>query len=227
MPQSSRWKALQLEVENLRLHFLPDPFDPVADYSASDRTQSLTRAFLVLCHAEVETYLEDCANDLLGACDKVWRKSKRIPSPLAFALALYCVRSGSEKRGGNKRGEKQISVPDKADAKWTVDAPDALDRQLQSTLTDMHSRVKRNHGVKEANVLSLFYPLGTPFSAFGSTLLPNLNSFGALRGEHAHKSQRAVRSALDPETEYKRVVNLVEDLKSLDSWVVNAKRRIR
>jgi hypothetical protein len=222
MPQSSRWKALRLEVDSLRLHFLPDPFDPVADYSASDRIQSLTRAFLVLCHAEVETYLEDSAKDLLGACDKVWRKSKRIPSPLAFALAIYCIRSGGDKRGG-----KKISVPDKVNASRTVDAPDALDSQLQSALTDMHSRVKRNHGVKEANVLNLFYPLGTPFSAFGSTLLPNLNSFGALRGEHAHKSQRSVRSALDPETEYKRVVNLVEDLRSLDSWLANARRRIR
>jgi hypothetical protein len=72
-----------------------------------------------------------------------------------------------------------------------------------------YGNIKDNHGVKEANVLGLFAPLGVPVSALGLTLLPDLDNFGKVRGRHAHLSAKAVQSVLDPETEYKRVTDLV------------------
>lgn len=89
------------------------------------------------------------------------------------------------------------------------------------------SRIKDNHGIKEANVLSLFVPLGIPASAFGSTLLPSLQTFGELRGEHAHHSGKAVISAVDPETEWKRIEQLSVELASFDAWCVGVKKAIR
>ena len=90
-----------------------------------------------------------------------------------------------------------------------------------------YRRIRANHGVKEQNILSLYAPLGVPFAVLGPTLLPNLDSFGTLRGTHAHQSGKAVVSVLDPETEYMRVVNLVNELRALDAWLVEYRKRMR
>src|SRR5450756_2042674 len=58
MPRSKRWHDLEREVLLLRRHFLPSGFDALGQYHRPTQVQSRTRAFLVLSHAEVESYLE-------------------------------------------------------------------------------------------------------------------------------------------------------------------------
>jgi hypothetical protein len=90
-----------------------------------------------------------------------------------------------------------------------------------------YKQISDNNGIKEANLLSLFGPLGIPAIALGTTLLPNLDSLGATRGTHAHQSAKAVQSLVDPETEYKKVMTLLGDLVVFDEWLTAYKRRIR
>jgi hypothetical protein len=97
----------------------------------------------------------------------------------------------------------------------------------QIVLAESYKRIKDNNGVKERNVLRLLDPIGVPGSAFGSTLLPSLTSFGTARGEHAHYSRRAVRTALDPLDEYNRVKNIVNDLHPLEQWLLKYQNSIR
>jgi hypothetical protein len=202
MPMSKRLKALELEIDTLRKHFLPDHFDPIGVYPNSIRVQAYTRAFVVLSHAEIEGYLEGWAKEIARASEKIWSSSGRVTTPLAFLLSTLAER---------------IAVPT-ALGSGGKDSPQMFAENSKKVFETYYTRIKNNHGIKEANVLALFAPLGVPATALGSTLLPNLDNFGKLRGTHAHESAKAVQSVLDPETEYKRVTELIKDLSVLGQW---------
>lgn len=198
------------EIENLRKLFLPDPFDPIGVYPDQSRVQANARAFLVLSHAEVESFLEDWAKEIASAAKAVWTTKQRVSSPLAFLLAA---------------STETITVPDEFIA--AEDAPYKLDQKVNKAFTKYFKQLKDNNGVKEKNLLAIYMPLGLPSSAISPTLLPNLDAFGSDRGTHAHHSASAVRTPLDPETEYKRVQNVLTDLRDLDNWLSAYKRKIR
>jgi hypothetical protein len=81
---------------------------------------------------------------------------------------------------------------------------------------------KKNHGVKEANVLGLLLPLGVDGGDLDTTLLADLTSFGGLRGAVAHQSSVGVTTYADPKSEYDQANQLVTALVSIDTLVGNA-----
>ena len=196
----------------MRKHFLPDPFHPLGTYRRPARVQAHTRAFLVLSHAEVESYLEEWAKDVMRASQDAWTTSRRITAPLAYLL------SSSDSR---------LRIPGTFAEVRSSDTHDRLVETCTKLFQTYYEMIGANHGVKERNLLDLFGPLGVPEHALGTTLLPNLEDFGKRRGVHAHRSVRSVASTLDPETEHKRVVELLTDLLPLDGWLVACKRRLR
>jgi hypothetical protein len=212
MAASKRLKDLRRQVEELRNHFLPMAFNSLGSYPGMQRVHAHTRAFLVFSHAEIESYFEGWAKDIARATEDVWKNSQRITEPLAFLIATLA---------------EKIDVPEKLVGPNRKDAPQLLQDQLIKLFPNYYKQIKDNNGIKEHNVLSLFGPLGIPATAIGSTLLPNLDSLGADRGDHAHNSAKAVKNVLDPQTEYNRVVALVNDLSSIDSWFLKYRRRIR
>jgi len=208
---SRRYAALQKEVEALREHFLPKPFNPLGTYPNSRRVQAHAGAFLVLSHAEFESYLEDWAKDLTRACEVLWGKSGRVAMPLAHLLGI---------------SDERIGLPKSLTAAGAKDSSARLGETLVALFQDFYGRIKANNGIKESNVVSLFAPLGIPSAAFTPTLLPNLDALGSKRGTHAHVS-RAVVAALDAETEYKLVISVLTDLKVFDDALVEYRRKIR
>lgn len=212
MPKSKRWKDLNREIGTLRKQFLPDQFDPLGRYADTTRVQAHTRAFLVLSHAEIESYLEGWAKEIARASEVAWLSSAKITTPLAFLLATLAER---------------ITVPKTLRVQNSKDGPQRLAEAAVKLFQKYYKQINDNNGIKENDVLTLFGPLGIPATALGTTLLPNLDNLGAIRSTHAHQSAKAVRSVLDPETEYKRVDALLADLVALDEWLVAYKRRIR
>lgn len=212
MSTSKRWRELGRQIDALRAQFLPAVFDPLGQYSNPDHVQAHVRAFLLLAHAEVESFLEDWAKDIARAAERVWNGSGRATLPLVYLFSTH--------------GER-ISVPDSGAVQSKKDMQQKLSEAAVKLFQTFYKHVNDNNGIKEANALSLLAPLGVPAAAFGATLLPNLSSFGALRGEHAHRAARAVTSVLDPETEFNRASDLCKDLEVLDEWLVAYKRGIR
>lgn len=210
MPTSTRWKNLKREIDALREHFLPSPFDPLGVYLHSGRVQAHTRAFIVLSHAEIESYLEEWAKEIARKCEDLWTSSSKVTDPLAYLLVTL-----------SERIELPITLT------GSKDTQQRLLESCKELFPKYYKHIKDNHGIKEKNVLALLAPLGVPAAALGSTLLPNLDSFGTLRGTHAHQSAKAVRNVLDPETEYNRVAELANELLALDQWLLGYKRRIR
>jgi HEPN superfamily RiboL-PSP-like protein len=209
---SKRLTALKKEIESLRKLFLPDPFDPLGSYPNTRRVQAHTRAFLVLSHAEFETYFEEWAKEVARASETIWTKSQRVTTPLAFLLSW---------------SEERLVPPETLSSPGAHDSTQELREIVAKLFPTFYKRIKDNHGVKERNVLSLFGPLGVPLTAFAPTLLPNLDALGTQRGVHAHQSAKAVVSVLDPETEYKRVEKLLLDAAVFDQWIVAYKIKIR
>jgi hypothetical protein len=138
---------------------LPDEFDPLGGYPDFNRVQAYTRAFIVLSHAEIETYLEGWAKDITSACESVWKSSTRVTNPFAFLLATI-----------SERVEIANSL---ADAKGK-DVPTRLLDESIKLFQRHYKQIKDNHGIKEKNFWTLFAPLGVPSGALSSTLLPNL-----------------------------------------------------
>ena len=213
MATTHGWKTLDRQVGRLRQQFLPNPFDPLGNYPNRDRVQAHTRAFLILCHAEMESYFEDGAKRLGKAAEDVWSSYRRVSLPLAFLLISI--------------GE-QIKPPPTLSGPKPIDAPQKLDAEMTKLFQRFYKSIKDNNGVKEQNLVSLFSPLGVPASAFTATLLANLDDFGSDRGVHAHNSaKQAVVSLLDPESEYKRVSLLVSDLKVFDQWLYTYRNKVK
>lgn len=212
MAQSKRWHDLRREALALRRHFLPRTFDLLGQYSRPTQVQARTRAFLVLSHAEVETYLEGWAKEIARKCETVWQSTGKVTPPLAVLI----VTSGH-----------RVTVADKLATKPELEIPRLVEGVIDKRLQEFYKQIRDNNGVKEKNVLSMFSPLGAPNTAFGSTLLPNLDSFGSLRGEYAHNSAQAVKAVPDPEVEYKRVIDLVDELKVLDEWLMQCRQRVQ
>jgi len=212
MPTSQRWKQLNKDVERLRTQFLPHAFDPLGNYDEPDKVQAHARAFVVFTHAEVESYIEGWAKAIVRTSEILWQNSGRMSQPLQFLLATI------------GRG---ISPPPTLVGPNVKDSPQRLGEEMTSVFTKYYKAIKNNHGIKEANILNLLAPLGVPMTAFSSTVLPNLDSYGELRGAHAHESMRSVLTPLDPEIEYKRAIALLKDLIDLDNWLAGTKRKIR
>lgn len=212
MPRSKQLKFLERETSRLRGHFLPDPFDPLGQYDDTARVQAHTRAFVVLAHAEVESYLESWAKEIARAAERAWIAKRRVTGPLAFLLATRAER---------------LAIPE------TLAGPGAKDpvvrlREASVKLFEGYFKlIRENNGVKEKNFVALFAPLGIEAGAVSATLLPDLDTFGSLRGKHAHNSARSVESVLDPETEFTRVSKLLIELESLDTWLSDYRRRTR
>lgn len=203
---------MKQQVERLRGEFLPDRFDPLGTYPKRVSVQSQARAFVVFSHAEVEAYLEDWARDIVRGSEKVWLTKGKFTTPLVFMLCCFTER---------------LAPPTAFTGPKAKDIPQKLSDNAVRLFPRYYKLIKDNHGVKEQNVLALFAPLGLPMSVCGSTLLPNLDNFGVIRGTHAHQSAKAVVSVLDPETEYKRVTDLLQELIALDEWLKAYKRQIR
>jgi hypothetical protein len=207
---SRRLAALRRDIELLRKQFLPHAFNNLGVYPDTDRVQAHTRAFLVLSHAEVESYIEEWAKDIARASQEIWKKTHRVALPVAFLLNWTDTR---------------LRVAETLSAGMV--GTQRLDDVLKKVFQDYYDTIKENHGVKEKNVLALFVPVGVDASAFTATLLPNLETLGSIRGTHAHHSSKSVASVLDPETEYERIETVLNDLDVLEQWLVAYRRKIR
>lgn len=193
---SRDYRNLQGEIRRLRKQLLPVQFDPLGRYPPAIQTR--TRAFLVLSHAAIESYLEEEPKRIVRKAEELWKNTGKIVRPIAFLLAHRAQALSSPSGTANYCPEADIA---------TV---------LPPILIEFYTLVRKNNGIKEHNVAELFFRIGIERSAFGTSLLPDLSSLGSDRGEHAHGGSRVVQY-LDPEDTWDKVNGVVNDLEQLDA----------
>lgn len=204
MSESLRLRQLRRNLRDLRRELLPEKFSNTGAYSQRQSTRAL--AFRVLAHAEVEAYLEDRVRELALAAIAAWKSSTKATPVLAALVAFV---------GRDLGSVPDVAVP--AQPTQMASWPDKIElsQRLQNCVNTFIKSLDENHGVKEKNLLRMLLPVGVPAGKLHATLLADMNSFGAKRGEAAHGAR--VQQIVDPEQELKTVNALFAHLALIDA----------
>ena len=190
MSVSRRFAALERRLHHLRLHFLPKQISPVARYTP--RQYDLARAFVVLAHAEFEAYIEDRSTEIVQRAANHWRTKGRYSHVLRRVCAF---RDASH------------------DEPWLPFNKDP--RNIDGAFKSYEGLVKKNHGIREINLLKLVFPIGIKYEDIEAALMSDLDIFGSSRGEYAHSSIKT-QQPIDVSGHFTRVSSLLQRLRRLD-----------
>jgi hypothetical protein len=205
---SARFLQLKEQLIALRDHLLPKEFDPTGLYDAQDEVFTRAIAYRVLAHAEIESYFEDRALEVVLQARSAWERG--LVSRIALCLVAF---SG-----------KEMGLPPA-----TLESPNVNKSKTWPSLVDIGEKFvlvttefqkfvrKENHGVKEKNLLSLLLPIGVDHTRIDPAFLADMESFGALRGFAAHSSSKtSATQGADPAIELKRVEALLFGIETID-----------
>ena len=205
MPESNKFKELRSRLRELRVNLLPKNFSPTGDYSK--RHLDRARGYRLLAHAEIEAYMEDICRETVTIAVSRWKNDKK-PSPVILALMAAYHSSWNAAEASQKEEIIRIAKSRKNISSSILDVIELAHLQFIQ-------RVKDNHGIKDKNVKSMVLPTSIDIQDLDQTWLTNLDNFGRLRGEVAHKAIGA-QGEINPQDEFNTVKNLLDGLKDLD-----------
>ena len=188
MPNSTQYTVLEARIAQLDTHLLP-PINPSVIYTFQELDS--TRAYCLLCHAEMESYIEEVVLYIATLAFNKWQSNKNIVTPIIFHLAY------NFKQPAGKPKEPPYSM-------------------VGLSYTALRATISNNNGIKDNNISNILKPIGYEIDP---TLLIGLTSFGGTRGEIAHTSFRT-QQPLDPATEKSKISQLLIGLKEFDEGLV-------
>jgi RiboL-PSP-HEPN len=181
-----KYKDLEARVHELAASLLPKP-SLTGSYSSTET--DLIKSYVLLVHAEVESYCEELVLHIVKGAEK--RSSPIKCSFVISRLVLYRAASTNKEMDG-------LSV-----------------ELIKEACSFYRSQVENNHGVKRQNILRLFIPIGLNHQSFSETLLATLDAFGKQRGAFAHRSFKT-HQPLDPVSEKARIDLILKEIKRVD-----------
>jgi hypothetical protein len=188
MPTPKRLQRLLTRLDKLEEHFLPASFSLTGSYTR--RQHDHTKAFLLLVHAELESYFEDRARKLAENAQTRYQ-SKGICTPVLSHLLVY-----------HSAAKDELAPV----------SPNAASKAVNYYL----DHLDKNHGIKEKNLLTIFLPLGIGHAALDARLIAACNQLAQKRGQFAHASFKT-HQQVDPKTERDNIrVNILPELKNLE-----------
>lgn len=208
MPNTQRYRQLKSEMRRLRSHFLPKKFDPTV---YSERKFDRARAFRILAHAEIEFFIENIALDVVEHEYEQWKLSKE-PSYVVICLMASC-------RIGWQDTETEDLQLHRIDPPKIRKEDESINQIIGRSVEQFRNIVEANNGIKSQNLKRILMPIGIALSDLKQTWLNNMESFGSIRGFHAHTSRIGLKNPLDPKSEMDKVDLLMEGLKELDTKI--------
>lgn len=194
MSDPGGFRLLVRRIRRLRDALLPD-LHPTGTYS--DAEYDLVASFVLLCHAEVEWYLEQRCLEVVSAAVSAWLLDSK-PRSTVIALAAFAPDSGP----------KWLPSPGQS-------GPPQIRAVISAAKRSYSQMVDKNNGVNETNLVALLLPLGIRESDLASTFLADMNAFGSRRGDQAHRGIGA-RSPLDPADAVALLTRILLGLRRLD-----------
>jgi hypothetical protein len=189
MAYSALYISFAQRLTDLETHLLP-PINPALTYTAKD--EDLTRAYCLLCHAEIEAYIETIVLNVATSAFNRWNADKTKVTPIIFHLAY------SYRQAVNKPKEPPYSM-------------------VAHSFSTLQKAITSNNGIKEDNLNIILKPIGFDIDPLLALLLTN---FGKARGGIAHTSF-STQQPLDPATEKTNVSQILLALKLFDEDLVN------
>jgi hypothetical protein len=200
---TARYNLLDRRVKQLGVRFLPPP---KGRYSATE--YDFVRGFILLVHAEVESYVEDMVGGVLDAAKKRWT-TKQTLGRCVTTLMMY--------------NDKQLTPPPSL-GKQNPD--ETLDSTVKNVIKKHGDYVtKENHGIKQKNLLRLLLPIGVSNGDLDPIWLGDMDTFGSLRGVVAHNSARRVQTPPDPGISLKTINDVLSGLQQLEPLLVSLRRK--
>jgi RiboL-PSP-HEPN len=188
MPTPKRLQRLLTRIDKLEAHFLPATFSLTGRYNPQQH--DYTKSFLLLVHAELESYFEDRARKLVANAQAQYRRSGMC-TPVLSRLLVY----------HNAAKDELGPVSAQSVSKAVNYYLDHLDK---------------NHGIKEKNLLTIFLPLGISHAALDAQLVAACNQLSQKRGQFAHASFKT-HQQVDPKSERENIrLNILPELKNLE-----------
>jgi len=191
---SRRYKELEFRLQELQqrlLSFIGNP--PASKLSYSPTELDFTRAYVVLAHAEIETFCEEIAIRRVNLSKAKYDRAN-VLGPVLRKLVFYHVA---------KKGRSWQDI---------LNPPSAI---INSACIAYTRVVRDNHGIKRKNLENILFPIGIHDAHLNPTWLAQMDSFGVKRGELAHRSSRAQQPP-DPLSQLSAVQHLIPGLLDLD-----------
>lgn len=204
---SDHFLDLRESVQALRKHLLPSKFDPTGSYR--DRVFTGVVAFRVLCHAAIEDYFESRTIEIAKSALVQSRATGRVSLPAAALLSF----SGREHR----LPPDTIDPPDQSKKKGWPSEIEVGQRLTDCTSEFIRRTTNDNHGIREKNILSMLIPVGIDPTDIDRLFLSEVDNFGSIRGEYAHRSPTIHTSRRpDPKDELTKIRDILELIKPID-----------
>jgi hypothetical protein len=188
MPTPQRLQRLLTRLDKLEEHLLPTAFSLTGRYTP--RQHDHTKSFLLLVHAELESYFEDRARKLVMNAEVQYQR-KGICTPILSRILVY------------HNAAKDELGPVSANA-------------VGKAINYYLDHLDKNHGIKEKNLLTIFLPLGISHTDLDAQLIAACNQLAQKRGQFAHASFKT-HQQVDPLTERNNIRrNILPELKNLE-----------
>jgi len=198
MPNSDRYRQLVARVSQLRRHLLPKTFDLTGSYQSKHYDRA--KAFRLIAHAEVESYIEDRVVQVANLAVQRWLSTQTLTACVAALLAFH--------ESKNTPPSSLLNPPQSG--------PDHLAERLKRAQTALNTYARvTNNGVREQNVLKMFLSVGIDVNGIDLVWLTTLDSWARERGEFAHKAHVQVLN--DPKSELDTALDILRGLAKIDS----------
>lgn len=195
MVASQRYRALGRNLESLRIDHLNFKIRPAGDYTRRQLSQAA--AYTIFAHGEFEHFLEEWTSAVL---DKIQKRGFNAGfSPFLAHLVAY---------------REKIAVPSDTTTnnKWATNCGSAISEHF--------GVVRKNHGISEKHLCSLFIPIGIDVWSIDPILVSDLNAFSKIRGDHAHQSRKShLGQQFDPFDRMAKANNIYTLLEPLDQML--------
>ena len=210
MSKSARFRTLTRELNRLKKQFLPK-ISPTGLYSESQLSK--TAAYRVLAHAEIESYLEERAWEVVQNAKTLWDTSGKTTRTLICLLGF----------SGLTMDKPADTLTPQKGSKTVKEEKIKISKKIDLALESFKRVISQNHGVKENHILSLLLPIGIDSDNLNPTWLATMNTFGEKRGLVAHTSATSYRTIQPPYSanELNTVNQITDELLRIDELINN------
>ncbi|MFM5897500.1 MAG: HEPN domain-containing protein [Dolichospermum sp.] len=209
MPEYYKFNTLEMQLDRLKDEFIPE-ISPTGVYSESQLSR--TAAYRVLAHAEIESYLEERAWEVVQNAKTLWTKGKTTRS-------LICLLGFS----GLTMDKPPDTLTPQKGSKTVKEEKIKISKKIDLAVESFKRVISQNHGVKEDHILSLLLPIGIDSDDLDPAWLATMNTFGEKRGLVAHKSATSYMTIQtpDPANELNTVTQIRKELLRIDELINN------
>ena len=166
-------------------------------------------SFRLLFHAELEEFLERSARFSLDERESALSRPSYINPDADFILIL--AMDAEVKRTDGSRG---------------VFDRESVAAATRTAISDAKQRLATNNGVRRDSMALIAVCCGFMPDGFDATLVNTLHSFGADRGDVAHKGVRRATTIRSPIGERATVLQILKQLSTSPPWSANAELRV-